>query len=125
MTAPLSCARFSSKTPVAPMSPLQWRFLCLHVRVRRVPRSINRSTGRCQMKGLIRLVPLVFTCVLMGACDDDDDTTGVDTRARVQFVNATGDATGLNFSANGQASSQNVTFGTPTSCQLFNAGSTV
>ena len=75
-------------------------------------------------KGLI--MPVLALALVVGACDDDDDTTGPNTQASVRFVNAIPGLTGnLALTANGTMVGSALGFGTSASqCTRINSGST-
>lgn len=75
-------------------------------------------------KGLI--LPVLALALVVGACDEDDDSTGPNTQASVRFVNAIPGLTGnLALTANGSMVGSALGFGNAaTQCTRVNAGST-
>jgi hypothetical protein len=75
-------------------------------------------------KGLI--LPVLAFALVAGACDEDDDQTGPNTRANVRFVNAITGVTGnLALTANGAMVGSALGFGaTGSQCTLINSGNT-
>jgi hypothetical protein len=75
-------------------------------------------------KGLI--LPVLALALAAGACDEDDETTGVGTQANVRFVNAISGVNGnLALTANGSMVGSSLGFGSVSSqCTRLNAGST-
>jgi hypothetical protein len=75
-------------------------------------------------KGLI--LPVLALALVAGACDEDEDTTGVGTQANVRFVNAISGVTGnLALTANGSMVGSALGFGSAASqCTMVNSGST-
>lgn len=74
-------------------------------------------------KGLI--LPILALGLLAGACEEDEDGTGVGTTANVRFVNAVRGNTGnLAFTANGTAAGSALAYGTASSqCTQLTSGS--
>lgn len=72
------------------------------------------------------LIPFLALALVAGACDEDDDSTGVTTQASVRFVNAiTGVNGNLALTANGAMVGSALGFGSSASqCARVNSGST-
>jgi hypothetical protein len=75
-------------------------------------------------KGLI--LPVLALALVAGACEEDEDTTGVTTQTSVRFVNAISGVSGnLALTANGAMVGSALGFGTASSqCVRVNSGST-
>lgn len=79
------------------------------------------------MKHFSRLVvPCLALSVVFAACENKEDTTGVNTQARVRFVNAiSGVTSNLALTANGSMVGSSQPFGQfGTTCTTLNSGST-